>query len=498
MSRDRQSLDFPLAEFQGYLHEAVELVLARYRTLAETPAYPAPDAAALAALFDETLPEQGMALASLFAEVDAKVFDNATLNIGPKMFAYVMAGGNQVSVIADLLTSALNQNVAKWHLAPALTEVEKLVFRWIGEFVGLPEHRAGALVSGGSAANLTGLTIGRNLFFERDGIRDTGLFGCKPFTVYASVETHNSIDKSVQQLGIGRRHYRQIPVNADCRINIDALVARIEEDLAVGFKPFCLVGNAGTVNTGAIDPLDALADVAARYGLWFHVDGCYGGLAASLSVLRDEYRGLARADSVALDFHKWLYQPFEIGCTLVRDWQTLRRSYFTPASYLDAGGEDSDRININEHHFALSRNGKGLKVWMSLKAYGADAFRQMIAKDIALTRYLADQVDAAGDFALVNRGKLGIACFRYLGHPGSIGDESAIDRLNLALIPALEADGRVFITGTRLFGRPVIRACTINHRTQTSDIDYLLAVIRDVGSQLHRVIIDTDLHQPGE
>ena len=493
MARDKQSLDVPLDEFQGYLNEAIELVLRRYRSLAEDPAYPAPDAAELAALFDESLPEQGMAVTALLDEVDAKVFDNATLNIGPKMFAYVMAGGNQVSVIADLLTSALNQNVAKWHLAPALTEVEKLVFRWMGKFIGLPHHRAGALVSGGSAANLTGLTIGRNVFFEQDDIRETGLFGCKPFTVYASVETHNSVDKSVQQLGIGRRQYRKIPVNSDCRIDIPALVARIEEDLAGGLRPFCLVGNAGTVNTGAIDPLDALADVAQRYGLWFHVDGCYGGLAASMPELREHYAGLARADSVALDFHKWLYQPFEIGCTLVRDWQTLRRSYFTPASYLDSGDEASGRININEHHFALSRNGKALKVWMSLKAYGAGAFREMIAKDIALTRYLAGQVDAAEDFALVPGGKLGIVCFRFLGREGEAADERNIDSLNVELIPALEADGRVFITGTRLFGRPVIRACTINHRTQRRDMDYLLVVIREVGNRLPRVFVESDL-----
>lgn len=479
-----ESLDYPLDQFQHYLNLATDLVIERYGLINEVPAFPAIDEAELAESLKEALPMTGQPLEEVLQEVRDKIFSNANMNIAPKVFAYVMAGGNQVSVIADLLASALNQNVAKWHLAPSLTEIEKLIFTWTAELLGLKKHRAGALVSGGSSANLTGLTIARNVFFSAENIRDKGLFGLPPFTVYGSTETHNSVDKSVELLGIGRQQYRKIPVGDDFKIDTEALRSTIEQDIAEGYRPFCIIGNAGTVNTGTIDPLDELAEIARHYKLWFHVDGCYGGMASSLASLKPDYQGIEAADSIALDFHKWLYQPFEIGCTLIKDWEQLRETFYTKASYLNLGEHDSSRFNINEHHFALSRNGKALKVWMSLKTYGAEAFKQMIAKDISMADYLAENIKNSTDFELISRARLGIVCFRYLGRLK--GDEQGIEILNKKIIGALEADGRIFITGTILGGVSVIRACIINHRMQKNNIDHLVKVIREVGMEINK------------
>ncbi|MEL6135249.1 MAG: pyridoxal-dependent decarboxylase, partial [Bacteroidota bacterium] len=379
-----------------------------------------------------------------------------TGNLGPHMYAYVMAGGTQVSIVAEQLAATINQNVTKWHLAPVLSEIEKRVVKWGAEMMGIPGNVGGVFTSGGSAANLAGLTVARNIFFEKKQIRKQGLFGQKPFRVYASKEVHGCVDKSLELLGIGTNHLCKIETNPDFTIHLESLERQIQSDLASGFQPFCIVGNAGTVNTGAIDDLLALHDLAKKYDLWFHIDGAYGGLVAALDTFKNTYKGIELADSLAVDFHKWLYQPFEAGCLIVKDWPTLRRAYFKQADYLDTSFEKGEgRLDFNEYYFQLSRNAKALKVWMSLKAYGADAMKAMIQKDIDLAHYLADRVAEAPDFELMARSDLAIACFRYTAE---LNLDADIVALNARLIPALEEDGRVFITGTRLNEAFVLRA----------------------------------------
>lgn len=344
--------------------------------------------------------------------------------------------------------------------------------------IGFTPNAGGAMVSGGSEATLAGLTVARSVFFKNLDLTKNGLFGQKPFTVYCSKETHSSTDKSIAMLGIGTNHIRKINTLADFTIDIQALENQINTDVENGFTPFCIIGNAGTVNTGAIDDLTAIAKVAQKYNLWFHVDGAYGGLASSLPSLKANYSGIEQADSIALDFHKWLYQPFEIGCVLVRDWGKLRQTYFKQADYLDTALEQSNaRLEFNEHYFQLSRNAKAFKVWMSVKAYGFGRIQQMMQKDIDLAHYLAKLIVESSDFELKSTSDLAVVCFRY---KGSYRTENEIEAINQKLIPALEADGRVFITGTKLNNVFVLRACLINHRKQKSSIDYLLDVIRDV------------------
>lgn len=482
----KQDLDASIEEFAEQLKSTCQLVINQYEQMYKRPAYRSFAPTEVRSWFAEPLPEQGMAVSELLEETNIKVLQTVTNNMGPHMYGYVMAGGTQVSTLAELLAAAVNQNLGKWHLGPAMSEIEKRVVQWGADFIGYrrenEEEIGGVLVSGGSAANLAGLTVARNIFFEKLKIRETGLFGHKPFIVYGSTETHGCVDKSIDTLGIGTDNYRKIQCNTDYTINVDALKAQIELDKKNGFTPFCIIGNAGTVNTGAIDDLDVLADIAEERGFWFHVDGAYGGLVASLDSHKAFYKGMERADSVAVDFHKWLYQPFEAGCVLVKNWDQLNRAYYKRAAYLALDAKNDGRFDFNEHHFQLSRNAKAFKVWMSFKAYGAQAFRNMIQKDVDLTKYLATQVKQSLDFKLFNEPELSAVCFQYIAD-GKLSEQE-LNTLNQKILHKLEEDGRVFIPGSQLLGQTVIRACLINHRKQQEHVDYLLDVIRETGQQL--------------
>ncbi|MEM1256888.1 MAG: pyridoxal-dependent decarboxylase [Bacteroidota bacterium] len=481
-----QTLDISLKDYKKLLDRSTQLVLQQFEKIDELKGYHDFPQKEVEEWFDEPLPKTGMDGSQLLDEVTQKVLQTATGNLGPHMYAYVMSGGNQMAIIAEKLATTINQNQTKWHLAPALNEIEKRVIQWTADLLDFPKESGGVLVSGGSAANLTGLTVARNIFFEKEGIRKKGLFGQKPFVVYASEEVHSCVDKSVELLGIGTDHLRKIATDAQFRIRLDTLEEQIQEDIRNGLQPFCLIGNAGTVNTGAIDDLEALADVAEKYQMWYHVDGAYGALAGILDRLAAEYRGMERADSIALDFHKWFYVPFEAGCTLVRSWDTLRRTYFKKAAYLDTElANDGNRLEYNEHYFQLSRNSKAFKVWMTIKAYGIENIKVMIQKDIDLTFYLNDLVREANDFELVADSKLAVSCFRYVGKMTSIEE---IVEFNRRLMPELEKDGRVFIMGTSLKGEYAIRACFINHRKTKETTAHLLEVIREVAHKMESKI----------
>ena len=477
-----EDLDFKEEHFISLLEKTNTIVLDQFKNLHQTKGYYDFTQPTVESWFSEALPEEGMDPSTLLDLVAKKVMKTATGNLGPHMYAYVMSGGNQIALLAEQLATTVNQNQTKWHLGPAMNEIEKRVIAWTADLLGFPKGSGGVLVSGGSAANLTGLTVGRNMLFEKLNIREQGLFGQRPFTVYASEEVHSCVDKSVELLGIGSAHLRKIPTNENYQIQLDLLLTQIEEDRKAGFRPFCLIGNAGTVNTGAIDDLDALAKIANTYDMWYHIDGAYGALAGILDHLKSHYEGMEKADSIALDFHKWLYVPFEGGCTLVRSWDKLKRTYFKKAAYLDTAiGATENRLEFNEHYFQLSRNAKAFKVWMTIKAYGMKRIKAMIQKDIDLTHYLNEKIKNDSDFELMATSHLAVSCFRYVQ---GMKDSEMIDKFNRELMPALERDGRVFIMGTQLKGSYAIRACFINHRKTKATTDFLLEVIREVARKM--------------
>ncbi len=474
-------LDFSISDFEKYLDQACKLVLHEYQNVQSKKGFSGVTPSEVAQSISADLPEIGEDFEQVLQHIKAEVLDKATGNIGPHMYAYVMSGGSHVGIIAELLVASINQNVAKWHLAPALTEIEKRVVQWGAEFIGFPKDAGGIMVSGGSGANLTSLTVARNMFLAQQNIRKKGMYGMKPLRVYASVEVHGCCDKSVDMLGIGMDNLIKIPVNDDFQIDTDLLRQKIEEDINTGCQPFCIIGNAGTVNTGAVDDLEELATIADEYKMWYHIDGAYGALAAAVPRKSKLYQGMQRADSVAIDFHKWLYVPFEAGCALISNWTRLHQSYVTKASYLSSDAANDGRMDFNDFGFQLSRNSKALKVYMSFKTYGSELLSQAIDQDIILTEYLHAQIEKSEDFRNMHDVILGILCFQYTA---DLKDDEVIQKLNRDIVKPLEKDGRVFIAGTTIKGKSVLRACLINHRKTEKDIDYLLDVIREVGSSI--------------
>lgn len=472
------TLDADLDRFRAMLDDARDVVLRLYDSLEDRPVFPGLDAAEVAALFDEPLPRSGRPLEDVLRRVEEDVFRASTLNIHPRFLSNVMSGGSQVGVVASLLLAALNQNGGKWRVAPAHTELEQRTVGWVGDLIGFPAG-GGLFVSGGSSANHHGLAAARAARAGFDVRRD-GLRAGPQLTVYASATAHSALDKAVDLLGIGRRYLRKVPPRPDGTADVAALRAAIREDRAAGRRPVCVVGSAGTVNTGAVDPLDDLADLAADEDVWLHLDGAYGAPAAATAAAGHLFTGLGRADSIALDPHKWLSVPFAAGCILVRDYAHLRAAFSVVPDYL-RDGVDEGPGDAMEHGFALSRPFRALKVWMTFQVYGADRLRDEIDANIRVMRHLGDLVDAAPDLERLHEVTLSVCCFRY--RPPGMDDE-AVDALNRRLVRALDDDGRVFISGSRVAGHECLRACTVNHRTTRDHVETAVAVVRELGARL--------------
>lgn len=476
-------LDFSPEQLRQALYRPADLVVDLYRDLDERPVFPGGSPAEIGARFDEPLPRDGTDFGELLDAVAQDVVGNATLHISPRFLAYVSSTGTHAGIAAEMLAAALNQNCSKWHSAPSAIEMELRVIRWLAEFIGYPADTGGALVSGGSMANLTCLAVARKAKAPFD-VASEGAGGGPRLTVYASAETHAFLEKSMDLMGLGKNQARKVPVGDDFRVDVAAMRAQILADRAAGFFPICIIGNGGTINTGAVDPLEALADLAAEQGLWFHVDAAYGGPAAGTELVGDMFKGLERADSVALDPHKWLFAPYEVGCALVRRRDLLRDTYSLLPAYLRTDVDKTERTNMIEYNWQLSRAFNALKVWMNFKLYGADRLRAVIEDNIRLMRRLGELIEASDDFELLAPVPLSAVCFRYLGaQPRLAGGEAYLTALNERLLEAIEADGRYFITATHLGDSTVLRACCVNHRTDIEDIDGLLPVLRELGAR---------------
>lgn len=464
------NLDRSKEEFRKSLYQAADTIVDLYESVPSRKVFSGGTPESVRAIFDGPLPESGTSIEELFHTLIPEVFDASTLSISPRFFGYVISGGTQVGVVAEMLAGALNCNHGKWHLAAAGTEIERLVIRWISDFISYRPEAGGIMVSGGSMANLTCLMVAR-LKAGNPESSTQGLFAGPKLTLYGSTETHSCVEKSMDMLGLGREQMRKIPVAEDLTIQIPVLEQAIRQDIEAGCRPFCIVGNAGTVNSGAVDDLKALADIAHRYGLWFHIDGAYGSPARAVSLTKDMFQGLERADSLAFDCHKWLQVPFEGGCALVRSWKDLQDTYSLIPDYLRSETNTDSRFDYFEHGFQLSRNFKALKVWLTFLTYGADRLRKVIEDNILTMKYLGDLIEESSDFELLAPVTLSIACFRF--HPEGM-PESLLDELNLALAKAIESDGHFFLTSTKIHGRVALRACCINHRADNVVVEELL------------------------
>lgn len=478
------NLDFTPERFENLLSQSAALIQKLYGTLDRRAVYHATSPQAVRNRFHQPLPLEGKDPEILLDQDIPAIFHHATLNISPRFFAYVLGGGSQMGIIADQLNAALNQNLGKWHLAPAATEIERTVIQWLAQFVQYHREAGGVLLSGGSEANLTCLRVARDC--QMADIKKTGFYGRQPGVIYASEETHSCVDKSVEMLGIGTDYFRKIPVHANFTIHLDQLEKQIQADQQAGLIPLCVVGNAGTVNTGAVDPLDKLAVIARRYGLWFHVDGAYGAPAASLTSKQGLFSGLSQADSLALDPHKWLQVPFESGCALVRRWSDLHHSFSRLPSYLQAQSDSSDRWDWTQYNFQLTRSFKALKVWMQFQVYGARQLTRVIEDNIALAQQLVTAIEDSPDFQLMAPAPLSVVCFQYRPRTGkTTANADYYNQLNARMLIEIEQRGEFFMTGTQLHGQTVLRFCCVNHRATTNDIAALLSHLRDIGQTCH-------------
>ena len=424
---------------------------------------------------DATLPTKGTDFDGLLRVFREDIIPFSRQNAHPRMFGYVQSPGTPIAAFADLLASTLNANLTVWRSAPAPVEVERLTIDWIRQILGFNAEAGGLFVSGGSMANLAALAAARQTKDCSSG----------RLRIYASSETHFSIVKAAALLGIGRENVCHIAVDQRFRIRTDDLVVKITADLEAGCVPLCVVANAGTVNTGAVDPLAEIREIANRFQLWMHVDGSYGALAILAKSARELFAGIERADSVALDPHKWLYLPVDVGCVIYRDPEIVHAAFAHEAEYTRIIGQEADEaFAFWDYGPELSRRFRALKVWMLLKGVGVDALSEAIENNLACARHLESMVRASDDFEMAAPVELSIFCFRHM--PAQLRNESpkTIDAFNERLLVALQRDGSSYLSNATLGGRFALRGCVLNYRTTLHDIEILLDDLRRVAKSL--------------
>ena len=478
----RPTFDLPPEELRRLGALAADAVASHRERLLERPVFGKVGDGA--SLFDEPVPEEGRPFEEVLAFVREHVLPYPMGNSHPRFFGFINATADPVGAMADYLAATMNPNC--WGGDHAAIHVEAAALRWIASMIGYPAQAEGILVSGGSMANFTALAAARRAMTPGN-VREDGLAGPgRPrLTVYASDQVHHCVDKAVDLLGIGTAQLRKISTDEHFRISTATLGKAVAQDRAAGFAPAIVVGNAGTVNTGAIDPLDELADFCRREGLWFHADGAYGALASIVPELRPLFAGLDRADSLAADPHKWLYVPYEAGATFVREPGRLAATFRKFPEYLASDPESPfpGPAWFAERGVELSRGFKALKVWMGIQTHGRRAYVAQIENDVRLARFLADEVDRRRNFERLAEPVLSIANFRYWPADRNLPDE-ALDRVNRRIIHRLVGDGSYFLAPTILKGRTALRVSITNFRTREDDLIALLDEVERVGKTL--------------
>jgi len=475
------------AEFRAIGHALVDQVASLLESVPRGPVTrgESPVAVREALGLNGGLPQKGTDAATLLTSTAAQLFAHSLFNGHPRFFGYITSSPAPIGMLADLLAAAVNPNVGGWTLSPAATEIEAQTIRWLAELIGYPTGCGGLLVSGGNMANFVCFLAARAARAGWDVRREGLASSRRQLVAYASAETHTWIQKATDLAGLGTASIRWIPTDEKLRMDVAELERQIEADVAGGHVPLIVVGTAGSVSTGAVDPLSQIARVCRERGIWFHVDGAYGGFAGAVPEAPEDLRALSLADSVAVDPHKWLYAPIEAGCALVRDPDSLRNAFsYHPAYYrLDEQG-----ISYVDYGPQNSRGFRALKVWLALRHAGAEGYRRMIAEDMALSRAMADVVARDPELQLFTQ-SLSIATFRFVPADlrGSIGDarvDEYLNRLNQALLDALQLGGEAFVSNAVIAGCYVLRACIVNFHTSQEDVEAIPGIVVRVGRGL--------------
>lgn len=467
-------------EFRALAHRMVDDTLAHLASLHEQPAWrPMPDD--VRGSFAEPLPMEGVGDGEAYAAFAERVRPYPNGNLHPRFWGWVQGTGTPLAMMAEMLAAALNPHLAGFNQAPK--HVEEQVIAWLAELMGFPASATGVLVAGGTMANVLGLAVARHAKAGFD-LRAEGLQGGRPrMLLYGSTETHGWVKKAAELLGLGSTAFRAVPVDAADRVDVEAMRAAIRADRAAGHHPFCAIGTAGTVNTGATDDLRALAALCREEGLWFHVDGAFGALARLSENLAPIVAGMEEADSLGFDLHKWMYLPFEAACVLVRDGDVHRDAFSIRATYLSMGdrGLTAGGIPFADLGIDLTRSFKALKVWMSLRAHGVRTYARLIEQNVAQVRYLAELVEADPSLELLAPVALNVACFRYA--PAGVPEER-LDAINQEILLRVQETGIAVPSGTIVRGRYAIRVANVNHRSRREDFALLARSVSRIGDDI--------------
>jgi aromatic-L-amino-acid/L-tryptophan decarboxylase len=468
-------------------YRAVDLMVEHLAGIAAGPVFQPMTPDERRAILDRPLPTGSTAPDAILDQIREQVFSHPMGNGHPRFFGWINSPPAPFAALADLLAAALNPSCAGGDHAAIY--LERCVVRWLMELLGFPtEGSMGLLVSGGSMASLTCLAAARSWAAKRDGwdVRQDGVSAAPaPLSLYLSGEGHSSIRKAAELMGLGAASLRTVPVDGDCRMDVDALQRAIAHDRAAGLQPFCVAASAGTAGTGAIDPLDSLADLCADEDLWLHVDGAYGAVGVLDPSVAGCYAGLDRVHSLTLDPHKWLSVPVECGCVLVRDGELLRETFSLVPAYLrtEEGKGFGGLPWYSEYGFQQTRGFRALKLWSTLLLAGRDGLAQHVSRCNALARRLAALVEEADDLELLVPVELSIVCFRYA--PAALRDDPVgLDALNKAIMEEVQAGGEAFLTQTTLNGQFSLRACVYHYATTEADLSALLDAVCRSGASL--------------
>ena len=485
-SRRHAPLAMDAATFRKLGHRLVDQVAGLLESLPLGPVTrdESPSAVREALELTGPLPEFGMDPGTLLEQTAQRLFAHSLYNGHPRFLGYITAAPAPIGILGDFLASAVNPNVGAWTLSPAATEIESQTVRWIAELIGYPVNCGGLLTSGGNMANFVCFLAARKAKAYWD-VREHGVIddSGRRLRVYASMETHTWIQKAADLGGLGTSSIRWIATDKNLCMNVAELHRQIDADTAAGDVPCLVAGTAGSVSTGAIDPLPEIGALCKEYGVWFHVDGAYGGFAAALSDASDDLRGLSQADSIAVDPHKWLYAPLEAGCALVRDdAEALRAAFAYHPPYYHFEEHATNYVDYGPQN---SRGFRALKVWLALKHVGAAGYRQMIAEDIHLSQALAQEITRHEELQLVTQ-ELSITTFRYVPCDlrSNLGDErveSYLDQLNRELLDRLQRGGETFVSNAVVHDRFLLRACIVNFHTAQEDVEVVPGIVARIG-----------------
>lgn len=493
MDNRQNSIEINKEDFQKMGYQLIDTISEFLDTISEKPVTTSQSPKELQDILGQSsLPKKGIPADQLLKSTSKLLFENSLFNGHPKFFGFITSSAAPIGALADLLAASVNPNVGGQILSPMATEIEKQTISWLAEFIGVSPSYGGVLVSGGNMANFTAFLAARTAKAPKS-IKENGLSNTtKQLISYCSKSTHTWIDKAAILFGHGSKSIRWIPTDTSNKMDMVSLEQTIKADLKLGHQPFMVVGTAGDVSTGVVDNLEAIGAVCKKYDLWFHIDGAYGVPAAVITELEETFKGIEKADSIALDPHKWLYSPLEAGCTLVKNPKHLIDTYSSHPEYYNFSlTEEGGSLNYFEYGLQNSRGFRALKVWLALQQIGMDGYVKLIKEDIALSEYFAKLTEQHAELETITQ-NLSITTMRYIPkNLNLLGEErdTYLNTLNETLVNTIQGGGQLFLSNAIVDEKYCLRICIVNFRTTKKDVEESIEIIINEGKEAHNALL---------